>query len=225
MTDDFSEFVRRWIQPCGGQWLRMFTTDWPQPSTARLFLVGLNPHSVFAEAGYTESQIFDMHMNPKVFEELYEQLTPTRRRMQWFLKMLKDEGINDIVMTNSNFYSTADADRLKRLMRQRHEGALRGAEGFPALVKWVRPRVVISHGADARTNIEEGLNIKLPGLPTKPGTHLATTVQRPFGQSTDFSVLRSFSDRGWAQWSSWASIHLPLVVAHVKDSLASDGKR
>ena len=131
-------------------------------------------------------------------------------------------GINNILETNLICYSTKSFSDLRK---PEHAGGKDvGIKIFETMGQFIRPRILILHGAKVREEICKVFNTELPaflrmgGIPVRPKT--------PFQKEVDIGNFRvvvfpipSLAPPAANTWATWADEYLTEVGAIVKDIL------
>jgi hypothetical protein len=203
--------VRELTKPLNGQYPRPWMTALADPSTAELFTVGKNQRNGFDVAAVGPHDHFiDTLFNrgPETCRELYDRVagspSPTRRNTDAMVSLLFQGGVTKILETNVICYSTPMSADL-RLM-QHLGGAARGTEIFKLLLEIIKPRILISHGADTAKKLGAVLGRSLP----EPASMPAKPVFAEVGTLTVF-VVPSLAPPAFNMWSAWAREHLGAV--------------
>jgi hypothetical protein len=123
--------------------------------------------------------------------------------------------VPDFLETNVICYSTPLSNHLSLAV---HEGGReRGQEIFRTLLRFIRPSVLIVHGADAARELAKVLGTVLP----EPPSVASQIKSKETDQGTVF-VLPSLAPPAYNKWSRWAPTYLDrfaLAVARTLNEL------
>jgi hypothetical protein len=195
-------------------------TDLPDPRQAAVFIVGKNQRN-----GYPVEQVgsHERHLdalfnrNGQSCRRLYDEITagrpsPTRVNMDALAAKLRRRGIQGVVETNVVCYSTPMSADLASV---RHAGGKqRGREIFRTLLRFIKPKVLIAHGADTRRLLSDVVEAPLPDPPESDGPPSAASVSsRAFDGL--IIVVPSLAPPAYNKWASWAPTHLERVADEV----------
>ena len=141
---------------------------------------------------------------------MYDEMTgfrpsPTRQNTDDFRKTLASEGIVRVLETNVVCYSTPMSRDLR--LPQHSGGTVRGSEIFQALLHFVKPKVLIAHGAGTRKLLSTFLDASLPAPPVQNGDPQPVTVR-----DMKIFIIPSLSPPQWYQWHGWAEQYLAKVA-------------
>jgi hypothetical protein len=128
---------------------------------------------------------------------------------------MKAAGCPAVLETNVCCYSTPMSADLAR--PEHAAGRARGREIFVALMKHVRPSIVVAHGAGTGRELSKVLGAALPRPPVQDGAPIVATVRGDFDCSA--IVIPSLAPPGWNRWSAWAHRHLDAVTGAVVELL------
>lgn len=137
------------LRPIRGQYPRPWMTVLPDPTDARVLIVGQNQAKTYPADRLTQQRYLDAHFNRngESCRSLYDELTggrssPTRRNLD---ALSADLAFASVVETNVICYSTPTAVDLREPFHA--PGAALGADIFRTLLDEIRPIVIIMHGA------------------------------------------------------------------------------
>lgn len=217
----FEDEIRAMTRPLNEQYPRPWMTDLTDPTQAQVFIVGKNqakgyPVTVVGSHERHLDALFNR--NGETCRQMYGVVTggkasPTRRNIDGLTRRLARRGVVAVLETNVVCYSTPmSAD----LATDAHVGGReRGQEIFRALLRHIRPQVLISHGADTAKQLEKLLNIPLPLAPKAP-----SEPRRTRGGTMSIYVLPSLAPPAYNSWSRWA----PAFLDRLADLVASELK-
>ncbi len=222
MSTQFESAIAQLTQPINGQFPRPWMTDLSDPLSANVFIVGKNQRNGYDTSRLNHERHFNalFNRNGQSCRELYDELTqnkrsPTRQHTDRFRQLLEGVGVTRILETNVVCYSTPMSADLKRL---EHTGGTDiGSEIFLTLLDFIKPRVLIAHGAGTCKALGKLLNTALPALPTEPASVVFTVV----GATTVF-VVPSLAPPKWNTWQNWADEHLGNVALAVAGALGAE---
>jgi hypothetical protein len=229
----FEDKVREWTKPVNGQYPRPWMSDLTDPTTATTFIVGRNQATPFpVEFVGTHEQFLDalFNRNGQTHAALYQRVrarmgkgsSPTRGNIERLTAVLRAHGVTGVLETNVICYSTPmSAD----LANAAHRGGKEtGTQIFSSLLRTIKPRVVITHGEGARSDLERILGTSLPAAPQSPEEELSEKEVTPFSWGTDTAVLvvviPALAPPAWNRWSRWASGHFEAVARRTANFLA-----
>lgn len=210
--DQFEATIARLTQPINGQYPRPWMSDLTDPLTASLFVLGKNQARGYPVDCLSHHRHLDalFNRNGESCRGLYNEITgntpsPTRKNTDLFRSMLTANGITQVLETNVVCYSTPMSNDLR--MPRHAGGSMRGTEIFEALLHWIKPKVLIAHGAGTQEMLSAALGVALPRPPTCPADPQPTAV----GGVTVF-VVPSLAPPKWNHWSAWAPEYLAKVA-------------
>lgn len=211
--------IRELTRPIEGQLPRPWMTDLAAPDEASVFIVGANQAKT-----YDASKIsHERHINALFNREgescrgLYNEVTgnapsPTRQNTDAFRALLNMAGAIKILETNVICYSTPMSNDLRR--SEHVAGAKKGHELFTALLRIVKPRVIIVHGTGATKKLASALSANLPEPPSSEAPPLSVEVA-----GHCIFVIPSLAPPEWNKWSEWRDSHLKQVAHAVAKRL------
>lgn len=215
--------IRRLTQPINGQYPRPWMTSLTTPGEAEVLTVGKNQRNGYDVAKIeSHDHYVDSLFNrgPETCRALYDRIagspSPTRTNTDRFVRQLHDRGVLKVVETNVICYSTPMSADLRSA--QNLGGTERGTEIFKALLRLIKPRVLIAHGTDTARKLGKVLGRDLPEPPEKPGD----PVRVQSGENIVF-VIPSLAPPAFNKWSSWSRDHLAAVSDQVADILRGRG--
>jgi hypothetical protein len=217
VPDTLEDVVRRLTVPVGGQYPRPWATDLLDPSSARVFIVGRNQAtSITVEDAGGHDKYLDALFNRRGLScrTLYERArhgkgpSRTRANIDSLTARMKAAGSMAVLETNVCCYSTPMSADLRRT--EHAAGRARGREIFVALMRHVRPSIVIAHGAGTIRELSKVLGAALPRPPAQGGAPVVAKVRGDFHCSA--IVIPSLAPPGWNRWSAWAPRHLDAVA-------------
>lgn len=211
-VQEFEVAISRLTEPLNGQFPRPWMTDLSDPLSANLFIVGQNQAKGYESSRLTHTRHIDALFNRagESCRRLYDEMTgfrpsPTRQNTDRLRKVLASAGITRVLETNVICYSTPMSSDLR--LPQHSGGTVRGTEIFLALLHFVKPRILIVHGAGTRDTLAALLSSSLPAPPTANTDPRPTTV----GDMSIF-VIPSLAPPKWNQWYGWADQYLAKVA-------------
>jgi hypothetical protein len=86
-------------------------------------------------------------------------------------------------------------------------GADRGKELFRTPLEFIKPKVLIAHGAGTAQELGRVLNQQLPRPPERPVDPIHVRCRE-----LEVFVIPSLAPPGWNKWSRWADAHLEAVA-------------
>lgn len=201
--------------PINGQYPRPWMTDLKNPLWAKVFTVGANQRNGYdVRAVGTHDHYLDTLFNrgAENCRQLYDRVvgspSPTRKNTDALVSRLRKHGVKDVLETNVVCYSTPMSSDLGR---PGHAGGKeRGSEIFAVLVKLLKPRVMISHGAGTARALGRFLGLQLP----EPPNQLSDPVVRHIG-NTAVVIVPSLAPPQFNKWSNWSDPYLEAVCQKV----------
>jgi hypothetical protein len=181
-----------------------------------VFIVGKNQAKGYpVEEVGTHERYLDalFNRNGQSSRALYDEITagrssPTRLNIDSLTARLEGAGVPEILETNVICYSTPLS---KHLALPIHRGGReRGDEIFRTLLLFVRPSVLITHGADASRKLAKVLGTNLP----EPPEHSDDVRSVKTEQGLVF-VLQSLAPPAYNKWASWAPNYLDRIAIEV----------
>jgi hypothetical protein len=148
-----------------------------------------------------------------LYDELYPSPSKTRTNLDEFASRLAAAGITEVLQTNVVCYSTPMSADLRRT--EHRMGSKLGGRIFDALLKAVRPKVVVLHGAGTCKAFEQQFDLPVPRPPADAGDGIrrSTLSFGPF--ETEIIAIPSLAPPGFNMWSAWAPRYLDAVSAHI----------
>jgi hypothetical protein len=217
--DQFETVISRLTEPLNGQYPRPWMTDSTNPLSASLFIVGKNQANGYGVERLTHRRHMDALFNRagESCRRVYVEMTgfspsPTRVNIDRFRALLAQEGVVGILETNVVCYSTPMSSDLR--LAQHKGGTVRGTDIFRALLHFVKPKVLVAHGAGTRNTLGQLLGVTLPAPPTAP-----TDPRAEFVGGMKVFVIPSLAPPQWNQWSGWAEPYLTKVAKAVASAL------
>ncbi len=218
--NSFEEVVKQLTLPLNGQYPRPWMTRLSDPTRARVFIVGKNQAKGYlVEKVGSHARHIDalFNRNGQSNRSLYDEITggqpsPTRLNVEGLTTRLERLGVPEVLETNVICYSTPLSVDLS--LPSHTGGKKRGQEIFRTLLHFIRPSVLIVHGAGASRELAKLLGTDLPEPPTVPSTF----HRRETDHGIVF-VIPSLAPPEYNKWSSWAPEYLdrlaPLVARDV----------
>jgi hypothetical protein len=213
----FESAISKLTNPLNGQYPRPWMTDLKNPQVASVFIVGKNQAKGFPTERITHERHVDalFNRNGQSCRGLYLELTepsPTRCNIDSFASMLADVGVYQVLETNVVCYSTPMSQDLS--LPEHRNGENRGTEMFCTLLHYIKPRVLIAHGAGTIKKLSKVLDASLPSARKQPGPPVRVEI----GEKIIF-IIPSLAPPAWNKWSSWSREHLAEVSKGVADAL------
>jgi hypothetical protein len=222
--DPFEAAIRELTRPLNGQYPRPWMTDLPDPRQATVFIVGKNQRN-----GYPVEQVasHERHLdalfnrNGQSCRGLYDEITggrpsPTRLNMDHLAAGLRRRGVQGVLETNVVCYSTPMSADLATV--QHVGGKQRGQEIFRTLLRFIKPKVLIAHGADTRRLLEGVVEAPLPDAPESDGPPSSEIVSSRAFHGL-IIVVPSLAPPAYNKWAGWAPAHLDRVADEVGRNL------
>lgn len=201
------------VQPINGLLPRPWMTDLTHPSSAQVFIVGRNQKNGYAVGGrvtYNRHVYALFNRNGQSCRGLYNEVTggspsPTRVHTDEFRTQLAQQNVTAVLETNVICYSSPMSSDLSRV--EHRGGRARGTEIFSTLLRLIRPRVVIAHGAGTLRDLSKLMDATLP-VPPESNSEV---VYAECGGTLVFPV-QSLAPPAWNRWSTWAREYLAKVA-------------
>jgi hypothetical protein len=219
-TNKFELRIQELTKPLNGQYPRPWMTDLKNPMSADVFIVGKNQAKTYDASRLTHKRHLNalFNRNGESCRGLYDEMKNhkpsfTRNNIDEFRKLLERQGVCNVLETNVICYSTPMSEDLKRSGNK--GGSARGTEIFENLLRYIRPRVIIVHGAGAATALGRVLG-SLPDVPKDPRQVVSTRD----AEGTIF-VIPSLAPPEWNKWSQWAEPYQTKVAKAVAKELAT----
>lgn len=194
-------------RPLNGQLPRPWMTDLADPLSAQVFIVGRNPARGYDAATLDHTRHLDALFNRNgqscrgLYDEIVGEPSPTRRNIDLLRSLLAGAGVDAVMETNVICYSSPmSAD----LAKPAHAGGRdAGTAIFRLLLDYVRPRVLIAHGAATVRDLAAITGAALPAAQSAPGApvHVESSDMR-------LILLPSLAPPAWNRWQGWAQSHL-----------------
>lgn len=221
----FEAAIRSLTQPINGQLPRAWMTDWADPLSARVVLVGMNQATGYDAGQISHERHVDalFNRNGQTCRGLYDEMrggipSPTRSNLDVFRGMLAEAGVKDVLESNVVCYSTPMSRELGSM--QHSGGQERGTDIFRVILEFVRPRVLVAHGAGTRKTLGKVLGATLPAPPASKDDPMARTR---IGDMEVF-LIPSLAPPAFNRWQRWSHGYLQSVASQVACSL-DGGKR
>lgn len=187
-------------------------TELAEPISANVFVVGKNQ----AKGNESERLSHQRHVdalfnrNGESCRRVYDEMTghrpfPARLNTDRFRKILASEGITRVLETNVVCYSTPMSSDLR--LSEHRGGTVRGTEIFRTLLHFVKPKVLVAHGAGTRETLGTLLGTLLPAPPVGDGDPQPAMVQ-----GMKIFIIPSLAPPQWSQWHRWAESFLAKVA-------------
>ena len=219
MTDNqqakLEDELRRLTTPINGQYPRPWMTTSKTPWSADVFIVGRNQKNGFPVdvVGSHESYLDTLfNRNGRSCRGLYDEIvaktSPTRSNTDRLTAKLRAGGVTNVIETNVICYSTPMSSDLRSV--ENKGGTERGTEIFRTIFDFIKPRVLVVHGAGSAKDLGRLLGTVLPAEPTLPEVTARATVN-----GTAIWVIPSLAPPRWNSWIRWADQHLDLVCRQV----------
>lgn len=215
--ETFEECIRRLTNPVGDQYPRPWMTDLTDPLFACVFIVGHNQAKPFCvrQVG-SHDRFMDalFNRNGQSCRGLYNEITgqspsPTRCHLDNLTARLKTRGVDRVLETNVVCYSTAMSDKLQK--PEAKAGREAGQAVFRSLIEWIRPSVLIVHGAGTTKELGRLFGIQLPAPPTAPETPVPVPA-RWGGHQPRLWIIPSLAPPGYNKWQAWSAGYLDRVA-------------
>jgi hypothetical protein len=183
ITGSLESGIVELTKPLNGQFPRPWMTNLPDPSQAKVFVVGKNQakgypiNLVGGQSRYIDALF---NRNGQSCRALYDEITggkssPTRENIDRLASKLAEAGVHELLETNVICYSTAMSSDLSKLIHK--GGRQRGDEIFRFLLAVIQPSILIAHGASTRVHLEKLFGRKLPPLPVGPSFVVKKQIQ------------------------------------------------
>lgn len=225
---ELEQCIRPLTAALNGQYPRPWMTSLPDPSQAKVFVVGYNPAKAFLAEGLNHERFIDalFNRNGESCHALYAELTnesPTRGNIAALTDRLGSVGVSAVLETNVICYATGKSSELRDI--QHAGGKAQGAKIFRTLIDIVHPRAIILHGVGVQKEFGRVMGEKhaAPRPPAAPNVY-------PRGQlanGTQIFVIPSLALPGYQNWPpgnsfcNWADCYLdglaPLVAQACMD--------
>jgi hypothetical protein len=210
-SEQFENAIVRLTEPLNGQYPRPWMTDLVDPLSATLFIVGKNQAKGYDASRLSHKRHVDALFNRggESCRRLYDEMTgnspsPTRKNTDRFRSILASNGIDRVLETNVVCYSTPMSSDLR--LPEHRGGSVRGTEIFRTLLEYVRPQVLVAHGAGTRDALSALLGAALPPVPREHDGPVPAIVN-----SMKIFVIPSLAPPQWNHWQGWATPYLDKV--------------
>jgi hypothetical protein len=194
-------------------------TELADPIAANVFIVGKNQAKGYESGHLSHKRHVDALFNRggESCRRVYDEMTgnspsPTRQNTDRFRKILASEGVTQVLETNVVCYSTPMSSDLR--LPEHRGGTVRGTEIFRALLHFVKPKVLVAHGAGTRDSLAFLLGALLPAPP-----HENDTPKPAIFQGMTIFVVPSLAPPQWNQWQRWAEPYLAKVAKAAASAL------
>lgn len=218
----FESVISAATLPLNGQLPRPWMTNLTDPLTARVLIVGRNPARGYDAAMLDHARHLDALFNRNgqscrgLYNELVGEPSLTRRNIDLLRTMLTHVGVDRVMETNVICYSSPmSAD----LAQPAHAGGREtGTAIFRLFLEYMRPRVLIAHGAGTIRDVATIIGATLPSARSVPGAPITV-------EFSDMSLilLPSLAPPAWNRWHGWARPHLEAAAQMAAAAVASDG--
>ena len=224
LTGTLESGIVELTKPLNGQFPRPWMTNLPNPSQAKLFVVGKNQakgypiNLVGGQSRYIDALF---NRNGQSCRALYDEITggkssPTRENIDQLTSKLAEAGVHELLETNVICYSTAMSSDLSKLIHK--GGRQRGDEIFRFLLAVIQPSILITHGASTRSHLEKLFGRKLPPLPVGP-----SAVTKKQIHTSDYNLivypLPSLAPPAFNSWKKWSGEYQTKLAADVANEL------
>ena len=212
---EFERVITNLTLPINGQFPRPWMTDLTDPLDATVFIVGKNQAKTYPETRLDHARHLNglFNRSGETARRIYDEITagkrsPTRANTDNLRGLLNAAGVTRILETNVVCYSTPMSGDLHR--RQHAGGAAKGTEIFLALLHFIKPKVLIAHGAGTHDALAKVLGVSLPIAPT-----LLTDPQSATVKDMTVFTIPSLAPPEWNKWCTWAPEFLARVATAV----------
>jgi uracil-DNA glycosylase len=215
----FNQAISAATRPINGQYPRPWMTDLINPLDAEVLIVGRNPARTYDASMLTHERYLDalFNRNGQSCRALYDELvepSATRRNIDMLHRLLTEAGVDRVLETNVICYSSPMSADLGSI--EHTGGRATGKAVFRLLLDYVRPRVLIAHGAATARDLADIVGSPLP----LPATEGGAPTRIDVGGMT-IMLLPSLAPPAWNRWQRWAREHLEAVAALAARSLES----
>lgn len=218
-SEQFENAIARLTEPLNGQYPRPWMTELADPLSATIFIVGKNQAKGYGADRTSHKRHLDALFNRsgESCRGLYNEMTgdspsPTRKNTDRFRSILASHGVTQVLETNVICYSTPMSSDLR--IAEHRGGSVRGTEIFQDLLHFVRPQVLVVHGAGTRQTLSVLLGAALPPVPSEQDEPQPVVVN-----SMKIFVVPSLAPPQWNQWQGWATTYLNKVAKAVARDL------
>ena len=214
-SSEFERVIGELTRPLNGQLPRPWISDLKDPLQAAVFIVGQNQAKTFPEVRLPHERHVDglFNRNGESARGIYDEMTGgkqsrTRTNIDMSNSLLKAAKVRGVLETNVVCYSTPMSSDLRSAL---HVGGRdKGTEIFQTLLRFIKPKVLIAHGAGTRAELSKVLSVKLPEVPISPMPPQFTVI----GELT-ICIIPSLAPPKWNSWCRWAPTYLGEVAAAV----------
>jgi hypothetical protein len=220
--NNLERLVRELTTEINGQYPRPWMTSMRDPSSAKVFVVGYNPAKAYSAQSIDYERHIDalFNRNGETCRGLYSEVTkesPTRGNIEMLTAKLAAVGVKSVLETNVVCYATS---KKKDLSKPNHFGGKpRGVEIFRTIVREIRPRSMIIHGAGVREEFNRSFTDEpnLPPPPNRPGMF----PQIDLSTGTRVCVIPSLALPGYQNWPpqnsfcNWADEYLDELAVQI----------
>lgn len=223
MNQTFEDIIRELTQPINDQYPRPWMTKLQNPLQAKVFIVGKNQAKTFSvqQVG-SHNRFIDalFNRNGESCRDLYNRVantpSPTRLNIDSLTSHLEQRGICEILETNVICYSTPMSSNLTQIPHR--EGKQRGTEIFRTLLSYIRPLILIAHGAGTRKELGRVLGTSFISEPKQADQVIYQRVTYENYEPICF-IIPSLALPAYNGWRKWASEHLNNVADEVARQL------
>lgn len=219
---NLEQVIRHLTTAINGQYPRPWMTSMQDPSRASVFIVGYNPAKPYPIDKVPYERHIDalFNRNGESCRGLYSEVTkesPTRENIELLTAKLAIAGITSVLETNVVCYSTSKKRDLGSLAHV--GGKTRGLEIFRALVREIRPKVMVVHGKGVRDEVNRTFRSE-PPLPPPPD-RADLFVHQDLSTGTRVFVIPSLALPGYQNWPplnsfcNWAAAYLDELAARI----------
>ncbi len=212
--------IRQLTEPLNGQYPRPWMTTLPDPSKAKVFIVGMNQATIYPEREVKHKDYLDalFNRNGQSNRQLYDKFrdgapSDARENIDDFTARLNSAGVTSVLETNVICYSTPKSSELSS--QAHREGRKRGREIFRKLLQLITPSVLVVHGVGATKELEKAICCALPTPPKLP-VKISRTVTP---KKLIVYVVPSLARPEYGKWFSHAPGYLDKVAIAVAKEL------
>jgi len=227
MTDKFEADIWKVTQSHNDQYPRPWMTALSDPSTAHVFVVGMNQNIGYSTDDIDHSQHIDalFNRNGLTCRGMYDKITAnkpsdTRINIDRLIGKLVGVGVRQTLVTNVICYSTPIS---RHLLEPEHQGGVQhGAEIFNFLLFQIRPAVLIVHGAGTLGKIKMVLPApNWPTPPTSPGAKIEKDrLDRPGYNPIVYPIPSLAPPEFNKKWYHWSDEYLNRLAEDLAFELA-----
>jgi hypothetical protein len=207
----------------GAQYPRPCITSICDPERARVFIIGYNQATpLLVEQVGAMSEDHDAYLdalfnrNGKSIRSLLAQIrgekgpSRTRKNIEKLRSGLAELGIDDVIETNAICFGTPMAIDLADETNK--DGRKRGIKLFYEILRIIRPKILIVHGAGTAKALRGVLSPQIPKPASKQtdGVSCARVAMQSTGKpyAPMVFVIPSLAPPRWNAWQNWAGPHL-----------------